>query len=213
MDQSAIKQIQETANFEKIFDQIPTNELTTPVIALPSGMMTEDLERYMPFASRLRLSLTTNHLEDYIRYCTDKSQEGTICFINAPEMKATTIFDIGNKDEPGHQSHKFTLAMKKTAVFESLLKIASTHQPQKEAAEFLEESTDFICEEKNQSGDSLSVSEAIQSIRSLTIEAAREIQSSVGDFSETASTMERIEAKGKDKILASFSFNCEPTRD
>ena len=209
MDKSAVLQIQESANIGRIIEQINEKETKAPVVAVPNSMSLESLEQHMPNASHYRMLFNTSNIEDFIKYSVKFKQDGATCFINQDEMTAKTIFDIGTTEKPLHKNHKAVLLLRKTAEFKALLAIANGKKTQKEIAEFLETWSPQISILDNQH-EPMEAKKAIASIRNLTIETAREVNTKVHDFGQSMSAMEKIEAKNQNALPAEFSFDCRP---
>ncbi len=51
----------------------------------------------------------------HTRYSKDLADEGTRCFIDADNMRAVSVLNLGTIDEPGHADNTATLKLKKTA--------------------------------------------------------------------------------------------------
>lgn len=209
MDNTAIKQIQESANIPAVIKHLNDHDTAVPVFVAPDSMKLQSLEGFMPNAAFYRMKYATPDIDDFIEYSKLYGSEGTTCFIDDSRMQAESIFDLGSINYPGHKKHKAVLTLKKTAMYCSLIAITDIHQNQKAACEFLEDFSENITAFKGD-GERLSPSKAVQSLRNLTIESAREINSHVEDFSESMSAMERVEAKNKDELPAMLKYCCEP---
>lgn len=171
-----------------------------------------DLEPYMQYRKNYRGTMRTSIPEEFYGYCEsfdEDTEPGACCFIDADDMSAATIFDNGTSKLPGHRRHKAVLGLRKTSLYKALLDIVGGQLSQKQAAEFLEDYSEEI-EAFSNAGDSMLGAHAAQSLRNLTIERAREVNSQVDDFAVQASALERIEAKNKDAIVSRFAFCCVP---
>lgn len=209
MDSTAIKQIQESSSIPDVMKQLDRFKTATPVFAAPSSMEIHDLEEYMPNASFYRVHYSTPDIDCFIEYNKSYVSKETICFIDDASMLAKSVFDLGTIELPGHKTHTAVLSLKKTAMYVSLIDNADCNHNQKAACEFLEDFSDNITAFKSD-GKKLTNSNAIQSLRNLTIESAREINSKVEDFGESMSAMERVEAKNKDGLPSILEYRCEP---
>jgi uncharacterized protein YfdQ (DUF2303 family) len=210
MSVEAVKHIQETANIPAIADQLVNAETQVPVALVPSSMEVESLERYMPNASRMRMSYRTTSIEDFIKYSSDNELPCSTCFVDAEEMNAETIIDLGSESSPGHKDHKAKLNLKKTAAFKAILNINGVKQAQKSAAEFLEDWAGDGLAVLNSAGDVMNLQASVKALLDMTIESAREVNSKVGDFGESMSAMERIEAKNQESLPSEIIFSCSP---
>ena len=209
VQKEAIEQIQKSANIPAIIEQLKSANTQAETLVVPNDFKIVDLEPYMANRNNYRLQLNTVSIEDYIQYGLQFQQENSTCFINASQMSAATIFDLGDVSAPLHQEHRATLSLEKTAPFRSVLTINGEKLSQKHASEFLEDWADFI-QVFDQAGNTMTVSVAAQRLRNLTIEAAREVNSKVSDYGEQMSAMERIEAQGQDSLPHAIRFNCVP---
>lgn len=209
MDKTAIEQIQKVAHLPEIIDHLVNTETHIPVAPLPSGVSIESLEAYMENASRFRMKYKTTSISDFVRYCIKHDTPGATCFVDAQDMDAVAIIDLGTTEVPGHKSNKAVLSLHKTAAYHSLLKVNSGKLRQKTASEFIEDWADDIIA-YTQEGDTMTPMQAARSLQDLTIEAAREVNSKVSDFGASMSAMEKIEAKNQSMLPAEIRFTCVP---
>jgi uncharacterized protein YfdQ (DUF2303 family) len=212
VEKSAIVQIQESANIPALISQLAAMNTNTPVIVTPDNFKLVNLESYMPNRAGYRFNLKTDSLTDYIEYAKEYDKEGAKCFINAKEMSAAIIFDLGTEETPLHQDHTATLTLEQTAPYSALLNVNGRQFSQKEASEFIEDWSDQL-KVTNQDGAEMATSIAAKRLRDLTIEAAREVNSKVSDFGESMSAIERLEAKGQDSLPSTMLFKCTPYLD
>ena len=210
MDKQAVQLIQESANIPAILQQITDAKTQVPVAAAPESMKLLNLEKYMPQAARYRLKMATTSIDDFIRYNTKHDEEGATCFVDAEGMSAHTIIDLGTDEVPGHKENAATLQLHKTAAFKAITRIDGNRLSQKDASEFIEDWADNITSIFTKDGDGMTPAQAANALRNLSIEAAREINSQVGDFSESASIMERVEAKNQSLLPSEIRFSCIP---
>lgn len=210
LDKDAIQHIQELGNIPEIIKQITDNKSEElPVAVIPASMRLESLETFMPNAARFRFDYRTSVISDFVAYSEIHDQEGAGCFVNPDKMSAFTIYDLGTNLQPKHQQNKARLTLKKTAAFSALGQITDRPLTQKEAGEFIQDWSDHMTVFTKHE-EEMHISNAAHSLQNLTIEAAREVSSSVDDFGESMSGMERIEAKNQDVIPASIKFTCVP---
>lgn len=207
MDKTAIEKIQETAHIPEWLAQLDVTE--APVAALPESLRLHDLECYMEHASRYRLKYQTDSLADFVGYNKNHDKEGAACFIDATEMKAESIFDLGTPEEPGHKSSRAILTLKSTAAFRAVKCIDGHKLSQKEAGEFIEDWSDYITVSSH-NGEDMPVIAAVKALQDLTIESAREVTSKVSDLGASMTAMERIEAKNKELFPSNIIFACKP---
>ncbi|MCB0257029.1 MAG: DUF2303 family protein [Anaerolineae bacterium] len=207
MTKDAIQHIQETATGPVFMGHLD-GMVQKPAILVPESMRIEDVEKYMDYASRYRMKYRTTLLADYLTYGKEHGSD-SLCLVDPETMSALTIFDVGTPDKPGHKEHVATLSLAKTAAYKSLEKLSSDRLSQKSAAEFIEEWGDYIAVEDS-SGEEIPKSSAVATIRDLTIDSARKLNSSVGDFSDSKSLMEKLEMSGSGSLPARILFTCSP---
>lgn len=209
MTKEALQHVQESANIPVIAKQLDDAATQVPVALVPDSMSIQTLEKFMPNASRVRLLYRTTSIADFVKYSSERELEGSACFVDAEEMSAQAIIDLGTEESPGHQDHKARLNLKKSAAFKSLLDINGLKQSQKSAAEFVEDWADDLAV-LNSAGDVMNLQASVKALLDMTIESAREVNSKVGDFGEQMSAMERIEAKNQDSLPSTILFTCVP---
>ncbi|WP_435237453.1 DUF2303 family protein [Psychromonas sp. PT13] len=209
MQKEAIQQIQTSAHIPAIIEQLKAIGTQTPCIVTPQDFKVSNLEAFMENRANYRLGMNTSSLADFITYSQKFEQAGATCFINADQMRAKTVFDLGTELAPGHQQHASTLTLEKTAQYKAVLNVDGERLSQKTASEFIEDWTDVITVFSSE-GEVIPNAVAAQRLRDLTIETAREVTSKVEDFGESMSAMERIEAKGKDLLPSKIQFICTP---
>ncbi|MCV5132407.1 DUF2303 family protein, partial [Escherichia coli] len=88
--------------------------------------------------------LSTASIDDFTRYSKDLADEGTRCFIDADNMRAVSVLNLGTIDEPGHADNTATLKLKKTAPFSALLSVNGERNSQKSLAEWIEDWADYL---------------------------------------------------------------------
>lgn len=209
LSKDAIQHLEDNAYahaLEKVLAEVGT---AAPVVSVPESMRMRSLEEYMPNASCYRMSYSTTSIEDFARYNGEHDQEGAACFVDAENMCARSIYDLGTKDQPLHKRHNASLQLKQTAAYRALLKIDGRSLSQRDAGEFLEDWSDNIDCFTNED-EEMTAKAAALALKDLTIEAARNVESKVSDFGASMNSMERIEAKHQERIPANVLFSCEP---
>ena len=161
--------------------------LACPTALLPQNTSVESLERFAFERFRFRGAMDTTSIDDFVRYSVAYAQEEekARCFIDADNMLARSIFNIGTLDNPGHADNVASIKLKKTAPFRALLSINGDHLNQKKIAEWLEDWSD-------------------------TIQQTNAADHEDGDFSGKKSLMQSIEASSKDVMPVAFEFKCVP---
>ncbi|EIQ3192603.1 DUF2303 family protein [Salmonella enterica] len=202
--------IQEIVNLSTAaFYPDPIKHTDCPAVLVPSGVKTYDLEHLMANRYRFRGDMNTTCIEDFVQYSKGYAGEGVRCFIDADEMSATTVFNIGTLDKPGHADNRAHLKLKKTSPFRSLLEVNSAKYRQKTLAEWVEDWNDFLKAYDTQ-GNEINIKQAVSAIRKITIEATRNADYEDQDMSAKRSVMESVEAKSKDAMPSYFEFECIP---
>ncbi|MCE9840286.1 YfdQ family protein [Proteus terrae] len=208
LDGTAISQIQNMAVASLSLDAIEKS--LCPAIVLPSDFKVSSLENLQEGRFRFRGEMKTTSISDFVKYSIKNAvEEGVSCFIDADEMSAETIFNIGTIGEPGHADNTALVKLKQTAPFSALLKIDGVKYRQKELAEWLEDWRDYLMA-FDADGNVLDIKQAISAVRRITIESTRSAEHEDHDFSAKRSVLENVEAKSKDVMPAAFQFTCTP---
>ena len=207
MDKSAIEQIQKSEASAVLNNCSVVLDTEVPALAIPKDFNIESLEHLYEYRSRYRGSFITHHINDFVKYT---GEDGGHCFIDADNMSAKSIMDLGDTEKPGHAEHTATLLLTKTVPYSSLITIDGNATTQQNIAEWLEDWRDFLRAE-NSAGEKIDIKNAISAIRTITIDAARKSEHQVKSLSQSRSTMESIEAKSKNaEMPAFFYFKCVP---
>ncbi|HHG3093064.1 TPA: DUF2303 family protein [Vibrio parahaemolyticus] len=209
MDKSAIQQIQESANAPQFLQQL--EQAGFPVAALPQSFNLHDLEEYMPNRNLFRGTMKTANIDEFVRYHAEYQTEGNQCFIDAEQMAAVTIFDLGTHNFPGHCKHQAKLVLRQTAAFKALINMDERKNNQKQLAEWVEDYSEFV-QVFSTTGEVIENSVASAAIRNMKFEAKAGRESSVDDFSHHQSEYESIAVRTKDEfpMPAVFKFTCIP---
>lgn len=209
LDGSAIQQVKDLVLSGYHLNDI--DELACPTALLPNNTSIESLERFSLERFRFRGAMDTTSIDDFVRYSTGyaSSEEKARCFIDAENMLARSIFNIGTLDNPGHADNVASIKLKKTAPFRAMLAINGEHLSQKQIAEWLEDWSDFLTA-FDASGETMSIALAAQAVRRVNIKQVSESAHEDEDFSGKKSLMESVEASSKDVMPAAFEFKCVP---
>ena len=210
LNKEALDHIAASANIPGLLAQIK-KETVTAIAVLPDSMHVENLEIYQEFASRLKGRFNTSSLKSFTEYHKSLNTEAARCFINPKRYEAETIFDFGNEEKPGHKVNSAVFKLELSAAYKAIKNI-TTLSTQKAIAELYEDWADFLSFE-DQSGNPMTAAAAAQSIRSVTIESARQIKSDIGDLSNTMSAMEKIEAKQGVAIATNIKAKVKPAKE
>lgn len=209
MDESAITKIQESTTQAEIIEYLEDHPTNKPILISPENFDILELEQYMEHRSSYRFTFKTESISDFIQYGIDFDQVGAACFVDSSHIVAKTVFDLGTREEPLHQQHTAFLHLSETAAFSKLLFVDGARLSQKQASDFIEDWVDNITVYST-AGDFMHTKKAAASLRDLTIESAREINTKVDDYSESMSQMEKVEAKNKHLLPSEINFSCVP---
>ncbi|MDS7852711.1 DUF2303 family protein [Klebsiella michiganensis] len=185
--------------------------LACPTALLPQNTSIESLERFAFERFRFRGAMDTTSIDDFVRYSVAYAQEEekARCFIDADNMLARSIFNIGTLDNPGHADNVASIKLKKTAPFRALLAINGDHLNQKQIAEWLEDWSDYLLA-FDAGGNTMTIAQAAQAVRRVTIQQATQADHEDSDFSGKKSLMQSIEASSKEVMPVAFEFKCVP---
>lgn len=185
--------------------------LACPTAMLPKDVSVESLERFGLARFRFRGTMDTTSIDDFVRYSVGyaSAEEPARCFIDAQNMSARSVFNIGTLENPGHADNVSTIKLKQTAPFRALLAINGDRLNQKQIAEWLEDWSDYLSA-FDAEGNVMSISQAAQAVRRITIQQATQADHEDGDFSGKKSLMQSIEASSKDVMPVAFEFKCVP---
>lgn len=179
------------------------------VVHLPETFRQHDLEQYLPNRRRQIGTMKTDALDDFAVFSKAHKSEGATVFVNADNLKATTVLNLGTPSLPGHADNKVELSMVATAAYAALTSITAAPQVQQAAAEFLEDWQDIIvC--LADGGELLNTAHAIEAVRNITIEAAKKLSTKVGDFEEESSSLDSIRANSEKKLPTRIRFKTVP---
>lgn len=202
--------IQEIVNLSTAaFYPDPIKHTDCPAVLVPDGVTTESLENLMVNRYRFRGDMKTTSIDDFAEYSKGYAGEGVRCFIDAEEMRATTVFNIGTLAAPGHADNRAHLQLKNTSPFRSLLHMDGKKCSQKAMAEWIEDWNDFL-KAYDAEGNVMDIKKAAGAVRRLTIEATRNADYEDQDMKASRSVMESVEARSKDVLPSYFEFECIP---
>jgi len=208
LDASAITQIRDMALVGELVGDLTRADC--PVVAVPDGVRIQSLETLRNGRYRFRGKLNTASVPDFVRYCKEyATAAGVRCFIDADEMAAATIFNLGTLAEPGHADNTAKLKLKKTAPFTALLDIDGKKKVQKELAEWLEDWNEYLLA-FTADGVAMDIKKAVAGVRQITIESISSQDHEEQDFSGKRSLMQSVEAKSKAVMPTAFEFKCVP---
>lgn len=209
VDGSAIQQIKDLSLAAFYLD--PIKSTNCPAVIIPSDYQVKSLESLNDGRFRFRGKLSTTSIADFVRYSSaySEGQPGASCFIDADNMCATSVFNLGTLESAGHADNTAAIALKKTAPFCALLDFNGEKSRQKQLAEWLEDWSDFLTA-FDADGKVLPIKQAVSAIRRITIESVQSADHEDADFSGKQSLMQSVEAKSKEIMPVAFEFKCVP---
>lgn len=208
-DKEAIKALQEGESIHQAQGAMMLQSSANHLVALPETFKTHDLEQYQPNRRRARGVMTTHALSDFATYTKAHAEEGATVFVDADEMNATAVLNMGTSAAPGHTDNRAKVQLKRTAAYAAVKAHASGQAiSQLKAAEFLEDWPGHVqC--FNDQG-SITQPKAIAAIRKLSIESMRRLESSEQSLSASKSAFESVQATSAEPIPTTIYFDCEP---
>lgn len=213
----ALKHLEQSAVLDRLTNEFNTAEISRPAIVLPDGFSIHNIQHLFPHKQRQVGAMTTDALDSFVQFCGNTKGNKPTCFIDGDAMKAKVIFDYGDAVEPGHCDLSASLSLKPTAEYQSMLAIAggqvSPLLTQQQVAYALEDLSHLITPVDSE-GMSFPLSQAINAIRNVTIEAKGSANYQQTDQRAERSSLETIEAKAKNALSglmpAFLNFNMMP---
>jgi uncharacterized protein YfdQ (DUF2303 family) len=207
-DKEAIKALQYGGGTKEANEAIH-GKVDSGVIALPDNFKTHDLETYMDVRRRARGVMSTHALSDFATYTKTHAEDGCTVFVDADEMSATAVLNLGTASNPGHTDNRAKLQLKRTAAYSALKAHASGQAiSQLKAAEFIEDWIGYVKCFNDQGA--ITLPKAIAAIRKLSIESMRKLESSEQSLSASKSAFESVQATSAEPIPTTIYFDCEP---
>ncbi|MDP2346746.1 MAG: DUF2303 family protein [Gammaproteobacteria bacterium] len=212
MDNTAIQEIHDNAA-AVLLNRVTIPGTHVPIAALPENFKIHSLDQFQQHRSRFSGNFVTAHSSSFAKY--HKSVDATTAvYIDPTEMTAEAIFDIGTTEEPGHCAHRARLVMLKTPPFKALETLAAKREStQRELAEWLEDWRDYVTAINEDDAD-IAIKQLISTVRNVTIDSLKKVDSAEQNFSSTKTALEKIEASSSAGALPKLLiFTCEPYKD
>ena len=218
LDIDTLNKVTETAIIASSVNTEKLKETDYPTAIISSDTRIVSLEDYQKYKNYFKGFFSTGNIDNFVQYNKDQDSDGNKqCFINADFMRATTIFDLGDKEKPGQCKHKACLELEKSVDYDALLERNNRPLSQKALSEFIEDWNDNITCFSGDSGELKAMENkiAIQVIRNVTISSNSNKTSEVGDYEGKQSTLEAVEARSKDglDLPCRIEFRCKPYDD
>ena len=183
------------------------------MVALPEDFRLRDLEHLLPHRRRARGCMSTAYVAPFAEYAVAYKQPGAAVFIDAAEMRARAVLDLGTQETPGHADNTAELRPTKTAAFDALLQINGRQRTQQDLAEFLEDWSQVAILGFFRDTEEVTLPKALAAIRSITIESARKQDSEVQQLSATRTAFESVQATSANPIPTYIYFTTQPYAD
>ncbi|MDA3979018.1 DUF2303 family protein [Gallibacterium sp. AGMB14963] len=203
MEQTNLEQIKDL-----VLSSVHIGNSDYPVAILPKDVNIVSLEKHNQFRNQFRAKFSTANFDSLVAYAKLHNQDNAKCFIDEQNLSAEIIFDVGTLEQPLHATHRALLNMQKTAAYSALLDFQGRRHDQRAFSEWLEDWGDFITPYTDDE-EKMSITNAVQAVRKITLDYARNEEHEVSDFATSKSAMERVEAKSKLQMPKYFVFNTE----
>lgn len=200
------KNLQQIQNL--VLSSVRVGNSDFPIAILPDNMKVHSLEPHNAHRNQFRAGFQTRNFDSLIAYAKQHDQANAQCFINEAHLSAEIVFDIGTVDKPLHAKHRAELLMQKTAAYAALCNFHGQKHDQRTFTDWLEDWGDHIAA-YNQDGELMPSYSAVQAIRKLTLDYARNEEHEVSEFAAKKSAMESVEAKSKLELPREFIFTTE----
>ena len=165
-----------------------------------------DLEQFEQGRHRKRGTFATQDFGSFGAYIEgNASFEHTSVFINKDQMQAVAILNFdADGFEQGHLDHKAVLTAEPTVMFRKLLSMHDMGRcKQKLFAEFLEDWGHKVIA-RDADGNEIENAKAINAVRNMRIDESAQTDSHAGNYRETRSRLESVEAKSIDGALPAY---------
>lgn len=184
------------------------------LLLVPEGFELQSTERFQDQRQRLAANFSFADLPEWAAYIQAQplQENQAICMIDHESMAARATLDHGNAEKPLHGSHKATLKLEKTPEYAALLKISGDRLKQKQLAEWIEDWAHCISGESTEA-EAMDAKQLAMSVRKITIDASRSSDHETSDFGSNRSTLEKIEARNKERMPAWIFFTTKPYDD
>ncbi|MDH1815393.1 DUF2303 family protein [Comamonas aquatica] len=194
-----------------IFYAIGNSRGISPLVALPDDFSRHDVENYLPARIRARGTFTAPYMNDFVAYAAQHKEDGASVFVDADNITATAVLNLGTPTTPGHADQLAKLAPKRTAAYDALRNITRSPQTQRDMAEFLEDWLPYWS--ALHEGNPLMQGQAVLAIRNLTVEAAIKADHKEESLSASRSTFESVKASSEHTLPSLIIFKCKPYPD
>lgn len=209
-DKQAIETLQEGQAITAANQETAIND-TADLVALPTHYTLHDLEHLQATRRRARGTMSTRLIAPFAQYTQMHAETGAAVFVDAQDLKASAVLNLGDAETPGQADNLATLSLQRTAAYSALVAITSSARSQTEVAEFLEDwAPHLTC--LNDEGE-IKRPLAIAAVRKITIDSSRKLESEEQQLGATRSAFESVQASSKDPLPTTIHFKCQPYAD
>lgn len=175
---------------------LPVNDLSRGrLVAIHENFNVHDLEQFQVGRNRARGSFITPIFADFFSYIDSPAviQPAPI-FVDHKNVKAVAVLNYSsNGFDQGHCDHKAVLQLEPTVVWEKLNQLKDNKLNQKRFATLLEDWAS-VFNAISDSGELISIAEAINAVRNMKIDSSVAKDSTVNNMQESRSIFEKVEA-------------------
>lgn len=176
---------------------------TASIAIIPNDFGLHSTEKFNQNRDRFRGRFTTFSIEAFIAYVSDRQIEGIKSFISTNNgLSAETVFNIGDKNTPGHADDLAILSLEKQPEFQALERVNGKRFSQQGVIDWFDDWADFVSA-RNDQGE-IPFEKAVRALRKVSIGRSRDVDSNVRDMGVTLSVTEQAEAKGVDEDLPAY---------
>ncbi|MBX9609725.1 MAG: YfdQ family protein [Gammaproteobacteria bacterium] len=168
-------------------------------VIIDGGAKLVDLEKFFPGRRRFRGVFNTRSLASFMIYLNEAGS-GDLCFIDQDQMAAHVVIDMGNTEAPGHCDHNAWLELTKSVEYEAVLAVNGKLMSQIDTSNWLEDWAACITVPES------SAKAAAKAFRTIDLKAKVEQESKVGNFAESQSRLQSIEASSAHKLPEEVHF-------
>lgn len=186
-----------------------TLEAQTPIVVLPNEYQVVALEKWQAGRSRFRGIYSTHSLADFSAYVADRSIKTAKGFIDQDQMTCILLFNLGDDKAPGHADDRAVLKLKPSAGYKAAQEIGGRAMSQKDLSDWIEDWHQYLTP-VDAEGTAIPVAKAIAAVRTITVKATSESETSVGETSASRSAMDQIEARSKETLPTALLFSVIP---
>lgn len=194
-----------------------SNSFNYPAAVLPDGYKVVELDHLSDSPNHFKDHRYFSDLDEWSRYLADNIDQDdgagdAVCFINADNMQSKATLDRGTPAIPGHCYHQASLTLKPTPEYAALDEINGGGNDQQKLAEWVEDWAHCITGVDTE-GKPMDAKQIAHSFRKVTVKATATSENEAGDFNQSRSVLEKIEASNQERQTAYVEMNFKPFDD